>query len=115
MDFPSEDKFTDSSDFELKLVTSRSDGTGSVPSSFPCLSILSRKIGEVTPKLPSGPSLLNTLLSSCRLGYSPLDTAVPHFTFTVVVPPAKSGSVTVFGVQPGGSVCPGVTVLASPM
>ncbi len=61
-------------------------------------------MGEVMPKLPSGPSLLKTV------GYVPSATAVAHFTFTVVVPPASSGSVTVRATQPGGKVCPTVTV-----
>src|SRR6476659_2859764 len=103
-DLPSDDKFTASSDFELKLVTNKSVGIGNVPMSLPCLSMLSRKIGEVTPKLASGPSLFHTLLLSCKFGYSPFETAVPQVTFTEVVPPASSGSITVFGTQPGGSV-----------
>src|SRR5215475_10169648 len=100
MDLPSVERFRDSSDFELKLVTTWSEGTASVPSVFPSVVMLSRKMGEVMPKLPSGPSLLKTV------GYVPSATALAHFTFTVVVPPARSGSVTVRATHPGGNVWP---------
>src|SRR5215831_2953788 len=103
MDLPSVDRFNASSDFELKLVTIWSVGTASVPSCSPLVLRLSRKMGDVMPKLPSGPSLLKTV------GYVPSATAVPHFTFTVVVPPARSGRVTVRATQPGGNVWPTVT------
>ena len=108
IDFPSVDRFSANSDFELKLVTIWSLGMGSVPSKNPSLVILSRKIGEVTPKLPSGPSLLNTV------GYVPSATAVPQVTFTFAVPPASNGTRTVPATQPGGNVWPTVTVAAFP-
>src|SRR4029077_13039935 len=109
IDRPSVERFSASSDLELKLVTIMSVGTASVPSRSPLVLRLSRKIGEVIPKLPSGPSLLKTV------GYVPSATAVAHFTFTVVVPPASSGSVTVRATQPGGRVCPTETVDAFPV
>src|SRR5215471_16633014 len=114
IDFPSLDRFTASSDLELKLVTTRLVGIGRVPRSLPSVVRLSKKIGEVTPKLPSGLSLFQTLWLSERFGYSPFSTALAHFTVTIVVPPAISGRVTVPGTHPGGNVCPIVTVPAVP-
>src|ERR1700739_2561856 len=102
------------SDFELKLVTSWSLGIAKGPITFPFESILSRKIGDVTPKLASGPSLFQTLCESSRLGYSPLSIAAPHVTATLFEPPAISGTVISPATHPGGSVCPAETVLASP-
>src|SRR5215471_18151761 len=115
MDFPSVDRFTASSDFELKLVTRRFVGTGSVPRRFPSVVRLSRKIGEVTPKLPSGLSLFQTLWLSARFGYSPLSTAVPHLTFTLATPPPRRGIETVPATQPGGKVSPITTVVDVPV
>jgi hypothetical protein len=57
MDWPSSERFKASSDFELKLVTIWSLGIGSVPRRWPSVAMLSRKIGEVKPKLPSAVSL----------------------------------------------------------
>src|ERR1700735_354930 len=114
IDFPSSERLRANSDFELKLVTIWSLGIGSVPIRKPSVVMLSRKIGEVTPKLPSAPSLLKTA------GYVPSATAVlqPELLafgmVTVVVPPAISGIVIVPGTQTGGRVCPRVTVEASP-
>ena len=48
------------SDFEEKLVTSSLGGTSKVLSDRPDGVIWARKIGEVTPKLPSTSALLNT-------------------------------------------------------
>src|SRR5882724_8032680 len=109
IDLPSTDRFKASSDFELKLVTNRSLGTANVPIRSPFVVRLSRKIGDVTPKPPSARSLLKTV------GYVPSAVAVAHFTFTVVVPPAIRGRVTVFATQPGGKVCPTDTVAACPV
>ena len=61
IDFPSVDRFTASSDLELKLVTARFVGIARVLRSLPSIVRLSKKIGEVTPKLPSEVSLLKTL------------------------------------------------------
>src|ERR1700751_4167242 len=108
MDLPSTERFKASSDFELKLVTMRSLGTASVPIFLQSVVRLSRKMGEVTPKLPSDLSLSKTL------GYFPSAVAVAHATFTGVVPPASSGTLTVLATQPGGSVWPMVTVAALP-
>src|SRR5580704_17390971 len=104
MDFPSVERFTASSDFELKLVTRRSVGIGRVSRSSPRVVMLSKKIGEVRPKLPSAVSLFHTLCVSVKLGYSPLSIAVAHFTLTLVVPPAIRGTATVPATQPGGKV-----------
>jgi hypothetical protein len=119
MDFPSIERFSASSDLELKLVTIRSLGIGSVPKSRPSVERLSRKIGELTPKLPSEPELFQTLCESLRLGASPLSLATPHVTVTFVVPPAVSGTATTvlpFGppAHPRGNTSPIVTVAAVP-
>ena len=59
---PSGERFSASSDFELKLVLTRLGGIGSVLTSVPVGVIWSRKIGDVMPKLPSTLSLFQTLL-----------------------------------------------------
>jgi len=59
---PSDERFSASSDVELKLVVTRLDGTGRVLTSVPVGVIWSRKIGDVIPKLPSALSLFQTLL-----------------------------------------------------
>ena len=56
---PSGDRFSASSDLEEKLVTSPF-GTSTVPSDWPPGVISFSKILEVTPKLASARSLLNT-------------------------------------------------------
>src|SRR5580704_5692378 len=118
-DFPSIERFSASSDFELKLVTIRSLGIGSVPRSRPSVERLSRKIGELTPKLPSEPELFHTLCESLRLGASPLSLETPQVTVTFVVPPAVSGTATTvlpFGppAHPRGNTSPIVMVAAVP-
>jgi hypothetical protein len=120
MDFPSIERFSASSDFELKLVTILSLGIGREPSSQPSVVTLSRKIGEVTPKLPSEPELFQTLCESKRFGNSPLSEAIPQVTVTgVVVPGVVVGTLTTvvpFGppAHPSGRVSPIVTVEAVP-
>ena len=59
---PSVERFSESSDFELKLDTIRPVGTGRLFTSVPVGVIWSRKMGAVTPKLPSALSLFQTLL-----------------------------------------------------
>jgi hypothetical protein len=118
MDRPSMDRFRASSDFELKLVTIRSVGIRRVPSNRPSVVMLSSKIGEVMPKLPSEPALLNTLCVSNTFGYSPLSVAIPQGTVTGVVPFVVVGTLTVKPVvppwQPNGNVSPIVIVEALP-
>src|SRR5580704_497544 len=115
MDLPSSERFKANSDFELKLVTIWLLGIASVPRRWPSVVMLSRKIGAVTPKLPSAESLLKTV------GYVPSAIAalqpeeLPLGIATVAVPPAMSGSVTVPGTHPGGRLCPIVTVDTSPV
>src|SRR5215469_4580145 len=94
MDFPSLERFSASSDFELKLVTIRSLGIASVLRRSPLVVRLSRKIGDETPKLPSLLALFQTLCESLRFGNSPLSEATPQGTVTGVVPPARSGTFT---------------------
>ena len=53
----------------------------------PSAARLSRKMGEVTPKLPSESALFQTLWESERFGNSPLSLAIPHGTVTAVVTP----------------------------
>src|SRR5689334_19209309 len=99
---PSGDSCKPSSDFELKLVTSIFVGTGRVLMRVPSVVIWSRKIGEVTPKLPSTKSLFQTLLALPIAGNAPVLVAVPV------------GQTAVAG-QLGGSFWPIVTVVASPV
>ena len=88
--------------------------------SQPSVVTLSRKIGEVTPKLPSEPELFQTLCESKRFGNSPLSVAIPQVTVTgVVVPGVVVGTLTTvvpFGppAHPSGRVSPIVTVEAVP-
>jgi len=108
-EFPSTERLIASSDFELKLVTIKLLGTVSVPSRVPLVVRLSRKIGEVMPKLPSVAALFQTLCESFRFGNPPLSLATPQVTITGVVPPAMRGTLTVvvpFGppAQPSGKV-----------
>ena len=58
--FPSEDRLSAPSDLDEKLVFSSPDGTGRTSSVRPKGVISRRKSREVTPKLPSTESLLNT-------------------------------------------------------
>ena len=82
---PLVERFSASSDFDEKLVTSWLDGTGRVETSRPAGVYWSSTIGAATPKLESTMSLLNTY------GYAPSAVAVAHPV-----------------VQPGGStVTPG--------
>ena len=97
----SSDRFTASSDFELKLVTKVVPGTEIVVSVDPDGVISSIKIGDVMPKLPSTLLLFQTLLVLVRDGNKPLSVAV-------AVPHAA-----VLG-QFGGSGWPMVTVDAFP-
>src|SRR5579862_1593432 len=96
-DLPSVERFSASSDFELKLVTIRLVGIARVPISSPLVFRLSRNTGEVMLKLPSARSLLNTV------GYVPSLVALAHFTFTLAAPPASKGTLTVPATQPGGN------------
>ncbi len=57
---PSEDRLSAPSDFEEKLVFSSLLGTGMTPCRRPDGVISSMYSGDVTPKLPSTLSLLNT-------------------------------------------------------
>ncbi|MGZ4250579.1 MAG: hypothetical protein ACXVUE_20010 [Solirubrobacteraceae bacterium] len=82
---PLVDRFSASSDFDEKLVTSSRVGTLNLSSMLPLGVIRSRNIGAATPKLGSARSLLNTY------GYAPSAVAVAQPV-----------------VQPGGStVTPG--------
>src|ERR1700677_2482725 len=100
--FPSRERFSASSDFELKLVTiwvlslviprSRLFGTSRELNLRPNGVISSRKIRDVIPKLASTGALLNTK------GYNPLFTAVTH-------PPVE-------GAHSGGSAWPTLTLAA---
>jgi hypothetical protein len=66
-------------------------------------------MGEVTPKLPSAESLLNTVGNVASLF------GVVHVTGTGVVPPATSGTLTVPATHPGGNtVTPGTSRLGVP-
>src|SRR5580704_15150478 len=119
MEFPSTERFKANSDFELKLVTIRLLGIGRESSKRPSVLRLSRKIGELTPKLPSEPELFQTLWESERFGNSPLSEATPQVTVTFVVPLVVVGTATTvlpFGPpgQPSGKVAPVVTVEAFP-
>src|SRR5579862_9389487 len=116
-DFPSAERFSASSDLEVKLVTILSVGMAIVPSRSPDVDRLSRKIGELMPKLESVPALFQTLCESFRFGYSPLSLATPQGTFTLVVPPGGVvfGTLTVTATQPGGNVSPITTVSAVPI
>src|ERR1700722_5503442 len=115
------DRFSANSDFELKLVTILSLGICRESISRPSEVMLSRKIGDVIPKLGSEPALFHTLCESCRLGNSPLSDATPHITVTgVVVPGVVVGTSTLKvplgpAGQPSGSVSPIVTVAAGPV
>src|ERR1700759_1378701 len=83
---PVVDRLSASSDLELKLVTSSWVGTSVLPTTSPLGVSCHKKIGEVTPKLESATSLLNTY------GYAPSLVAVTQLA----------------GAQPGGScVTPG--------
>src|SRR5579859_2655719 len=100
------ERFSASSDLELKLVTIRRGSIGSVLTTCPPGVTSSRKIGAVTPKLPSTWSLFQTLLGLPIAGNEPLSTAAtpalfgpPHFAV---------------GGQRGGSNSPTVTVDAVP-
>jgi hypothetical protein len=66
---PAVERFSASSDFEEKLVTRSREGTSIRLSTCPHGVSSSRNTGEVTPKLPSTRSLLNTN------GYVPSATA----------------------------------------
>src|SRR5271168_1507186 len=120
IDLPSTERFSASSDLELKLVTSLALGIGSVPSNLPSVLRLSRKIGELTPKLPSEFALFHTLCESARFGNSPLSDATPQATVTfVVVPGVVVGTATTVlpfapPAHPRGKFSPMVTVAAVP-
>src|ERR1700722_18728708 len=109
-DLPSVERFSASSEFELKLVTIFSLGIASVPSRKAKVVMLSRKMGDETAKLPSDSSLLNTA------GYVPSAVATPQATATLAgFPPAVAdGTETLPATQPGGRVSPTVTVDAVP-
>lgn len=68
---PSAVRFIANSDFDEKLVVMTLGSTFTVPTLMPDVVNSWRKIGEVTPKLASGVSLLKTP------GYEPLLTALP--------------------------------------
>ena len=57
---PSVDRLSAPSDLDEKLVFSSLVGTGMTPCGWPHGVISLRKSGDVTPKLPSTVSLLNT-------------------------------------------------------
>src|ERR1700722_16241467 len=119
MEFPSTERFKANSDFEQKLVTILLLGIGREPSNSPSVSRLSRKIGEVTPKLPSEPELFQTLWVSLRFGNSPLSEATPQVTVTFAIPLVVVGTATTklpFGPpgHPSGSVSPITIVSAVP-
>src|SRR5579863_5561758 len=120
-DFPSTERLSASSDFELKLVTIKSVGIASVPRRSPLVVRLSRKIGEEIPKLPSLFELFQTLCESLRFGNSPLSEAIPQGTVTEVVTPGvvvgTSTTELPFGppTHPGGNVSPIVMVSAVPV
>jgi hypothetical protein len=98
---PSAETFNASSLLELKLVFTIVVGIASEPTSVPLVESWSRKIGDVTPKLPSALSLFQTLLVPASEGYAPLSVAfaVPHA--------AEEG-------QTGGSGWPTARVAALP-
>src|ERR1700677_289627 len=119
-DLPSAERLSANSDFELKLVTIRLEGTANVPSGWPSGVRSSRKIGEVTPKLPSLFALFHTLCKLKSLGNSPLSLAMPQGTVTLVVTPGvvvgTATTVLPFAppAHPGGKFSPTVTVSAVP-
>src|SRR5437773_1433662 len=96
------ERFRASSDFELKLVTTIPGGMASVFTSTPPGVIWSRRMGDVTPQLPSALSLFHTLLVLEAVGYAPLSLA------TALPQDAVEG-------HSGGSFCPAITVVASPV
>src|ERR1700730_10310716 len=103
---PLVDRFSASSDLELKLVTIRCGSIGTERRTRPSGAISSRKIGEVTPKLPSTVSLSQTLFGLPGEGNNPLAIAG---TPALLVPPhfAVDGHC-------GGNNSPTVTVDAVP-
>src|SRR5271165_4276872 len=103
---PSVDRFSPSSDLELKLVTIMLLGTSKVLTVVPDGAIWSRKMGEVTPKLPSIVLLLKTLLVPVVDAYAPLATALSW--------QAPGDAVLALAGQTGGNTEPTTTVVASP-
>jgi hypothetical protein len=92
---------------ELKLVTIMLLGTAKLLSVVPVGLTWSRKMGEVTPKLPSILLLLKMLLALLVEAYKPLSVALPAH--------APDAAVLALAGQTGGNAWPTTTVLASPV
>src|ERR1700691_3956835 len=103
---PSVDRFSASSDLELKLVTIMLVGITKLLSVVADGVSRSRKIGEVIPKLPSTESLSHTLLELLVEGYAPL--------FVAFAPQAPDDAVLALAGHTGGNTEPTTTVLGSP-
>jgi hypothetical protein len=73
---PSVERLRATSDLELKLVVTMEVGMGSVLTNVPTGVNWSRKMGDVTPKLPSMRLLLKTLLVLVVDAYAPLSVAL---------------------------------------
>src|ERR1039457_5169833 len=104
---PSVDRFSPSSDLELKLVTIMLPGTATLLIVAPDGVSCSRKMGEVTPKLPSILLLLKMLFALVVDTYAPLSEALPA--------QAPADAVLALAGQTGGNAWPTTTVLASPV
>src|ERR1017187_714901 len=102
---PSVDRFSPNSDLELKLVTIMLLGTAKLLTVVPDGVSWSRKMGEVTPKLPSILLLLNTLLALLVDAYAPLSVA-----FAAQAP---ADAVLALAGHTGGNAAPTTTVLGS--
>src|SRR5215471_12706392 len=105
---PSVDRFSASSDLELKLVTIMLLGTAKLLTVVPDGVSCSRKMGEVIPKLPSTLLLLKMLLALSVDAYAPLSVALAPVQEPVDAVSALAG-------QTGGSAWPTTTVLLSPV
>jgi hypothetical protein len=104
MAVPSVERFSATSDLELKLVVPRLGGIGSVLTSVPVGVSWRRKTGEVMPKLPSTRSLLNTLFVLVVEAYAPLSVAFAALHCVVAV-----------AGHTGGNGCPTASVAALPL
>src|SRR5580704_13257084 len=96
---PSVDRFSPSSDLELKLVTTILLGTAKLLTVVPEGVSWSRKIGEVTPKLPSTLLLLKMLLALVVDAYAPLSEALAAVQ-------APADAVSAVAGQTGGNAWP---------
>src|SRR5215469_1755449 len=104
---PSVDRFSASSDLELKLVTIMLLGTAKLLTVVPDGVSCSRKMGEVIPKLPSTVSLLKMLLVLSVAAYAPLSVAL--------APQAPGAAVLALAGQTGGNTWPTTMLLLFPV